>query len=103
MIAPNPRPSSNNEFAQHAVYGLIYILIIAICAFTTFPFLWMLLSALKPLSEIFGQGILPANPSLENYRRLFLETPTLQALIRSFLIAITATISSVFFGRMPWP
>ncbi len=97
MIAPNPRPSSNNEFAHHAVYGLIYILIIAICAFTTFPFLWMLLSSLKPLSEIFGQGILPANPSIENYRRLFLETPALQALIRSFLIAITATVSSVFF------
>jgi ABC-type glycerol-3-phosphate transport system permease component len=82
---------------RHFLYGLIYLFLIAMCAYTTFPFLWMLLSSLKPLNEIFGQGLLPTNPSLENFRRLFAETPALQALMRSFLIAISATVSSVFF------
>ena len=82
---------------EHLVHTLIYVFIIAISLFTIFPFVWMFLSSLKPLSEIFGQGILPANPSFDNFRRLFAETPALQALIRSFLIAITATVSSVFF------
>ncbi len=82
---------------DHLVHGFVYLCIIAMCAFTMFPFIWMFLSSLKPLSEIFGQGILPANPTLDNFGRLFAETPALQALIRSFLIAITATVSSVFF------
>lgn len=91
------KPKKSSSLAQHAVYTIIYLFMIAVCAYTTFPFLWMFFSSLKPLSEIFGQGLLPANPSLENFRRLFAETPALQALIRSFLIAITATVSSVFF------
>ena len=82
---------------EHLLHTLIYVFIIAISLFTVFPFVWMFLSSLKPLSEIFGQGVLPANPSLENFRRLFAETPALQALIRSFLIAITSTVLSVFF------
>lgn len=94
---PSSRAAPRQQLSQHLVHGLIYALIIVICVFTTFPFIWMLFSSLKPLSEIFGQGLLPANPSLENFRRLFTETPALGALLRSFLIALTATISSVFF------
>ncbi len=95
----NPSQSSirKQNPMQHLVHGAIYVFIIAICIFTMFPFVWMFLSSLKPLSEIFGQGILPTNPSLDNFKRLFLETPALAALIRSFIIALTFTVFSVFF------
>ena len=91
------KPSKPANPLEHLLHTSIYVFIIGISLFTMFPFVWMFLASLKPLSEIFGQGVLPANPSLENFRRLFAETSALQALIRSFLIAITATVSSVFF------
>lgn len=96
-MTPFSKPPKPVNPLEHLIHTLIYVFIIAISLFTIFPFVWMFLSSLKPLSEIFGQGILPSSPSLENFRRLFVETPALQALIRSFLIAIAATVSSVFF------
>ncbi|HWG85306.1 MAG TPA: carbohydrate ABC transporter permease [Deinococcales bacterium] len=76
---------------------LLYAFIIAVCTFTSFPFIWMLLSSLKPLSEIFGQGFLPQNPTLDNFRNLFEQTPALRNMLNSFFIATAATSGSLLF------
>ncbi len=41
-----------------------------------FPLFWMLSTALKPSGEIFATppALIPAHPTLENFRRLFVET-----------------------------
>jgi ABC-type glycerol-3-phosphate transport system permease component len=74
----------------------MYAVVIAVCSFTAFPFLWMLLSSLKPLPEIFGQGFWPRSVSLDNFVRLFNETKILRSLWNSFYIATLATLVSVF-------
>lgn len=75
--------------------GLVYVVVIGLSLFTAFPFIWMFLSSLKPLSEIFGQGFWPQNPSLDNYGRLFGETAVLRSLWNSFYIALLASSLSV--------
>ena len=35
------------------------------------PFVWMISTSLKPLAEQFDMALIPANPTLENYPRLF--------------------------------
>jgi ABC-type glycerol-3-phosphate transport system permease component len=76
---------------------LLYVVILAVSAFAALPFVWMVLSSLKPLTEIFGQGFLPQHPSLDNFRRLFAETPALRALFNSFFVAILSTAGSLLF------
>jgi ABC-type glycerol-3-phosphate transport system permease component len=86
-----------SRFSNLLRMGGAYAIVILFSAFAMFPFLWMLVSSLKPLSEIFvGDSFFPANPSLANYQRLFAEYRTLPSLWNSFYIATVSTVLSVF-------
>jgi ABC-type glycerol-3-phosphate transport system permease component len=77
--------------------GIAYGAIILVSAFMIFPFIWMLVSSLKPFEEIFaGNTFLPQNPTLANYRSLFEQSDALVKIWNSLFIAITATVMSVF-------
>jgi ABC-type glycerol-3-phosphate transport system permease component len=78
-----------------AIFGA-YVVIIGVCCFTTLPFVWMFLSSLKPLPEIFSGGFLPTSPSLNNYVRLFGETKVLNSTWNSIYIALISSALSVF-------
>ena len=85
------------RFGEVLNKGIAYAAIVILCAFMFFPFLWMFVSSLKPLSEIFvGKGFFPAKPSIENYIRLFSDYPTVPSLWNSLYIAVLATSLSVF-------
>jgi ABC-type glycerol-3-phosphate transport system permease component len=76
---------------------IAYGAIILVSAFMIFPFIWMLVSSLKPFEEIFaGNTFLPQNPTLANYRSLFEQSDALVKIWNSLFIAITATVLSVF-------
>ena len=77
--------------------GVAYGAIVLVSAFMIFPFIWMLVSSLKPFEEIFaGNTFLPQNPTLANYRSLFEQSDALVKIWNSLFIAITATVLSVF-------
>jgi ABC-type glycerol-3-phosphate transport system permease component len=77
--------------------GIAYGAIVLVSAFMIFPFIWMLVSSLKPFEEIFaGNTFLPQNPTLANYRSLFEQSDALVKIWNSLFIAITATVLSVF-------
>lgn len=80
-----------------AARGLAYVVVIGLSAAMIFPFLWMLVSSLKPFDEIFaGNTFLPSNPTLRNYRSLFSQSDALDKIWNSFFIATTASVLSVF-------
>jgi ABC-type glycerol-3-phosphate transport system permease component len=63
--------------------------------FMVFPFVWMLVSSLKPFSEIFaGDTFLPAAPTLDNYVGLFSRYDVMGAIWNSTFIAVTFTVLS---------
>lgn len=99
MIRTAPKTASVSVPAQSRPRPpvLLYVVILAVSAFAALPFVWMVLSSLKPLTEIFSQGFLPQHPSLDNFRRLFAETPALRALFNSFFVAILSTAGSLLF------
>lgn len=59
-----------------------------------FPLLWMMLTSIKPQSELFliPPEILPQNVTLEHYRRLLTETPFLVYLKNSVWLATATTL-----------
>ncbi len=78
---------------------LIYILLIGICVFMLFPFLWMVITSLKTADEIFHLPMIlvPAHPDLHAYIYLFQQYPILRVTWNTFFIALTGTVLSLFF------
>ncbi len=78
---------------------LIYILLIGICIFMLFPFLWMVITSLKTADEIFHipMILVPAHPDLHAYIYLFQQYPILRVTWNTFFIALTGTVLSLFF------
>jgi ABC-type glycerol-3-phosphate transport system permease component len=69
--------------------GLAVLFIIAAFLFVL-PLYWMVLSSLRPQSEMFGAGltVIPTGLSLDNYGRLLAETP----FIRWFINTVTQSL-----------
>jgi ABC-type glycerol-3-phosphate transport system permease component len=75
----------------------VYVVLIGFSAFLVFPFVWMVVSSLKPFPEIFaGNSFLPEHPTLHNYVSFFHQRNALRALWNSFYIAAAATALSLF-------
>ncbi|MEU7429908.1 carbohydrate ABC transporter permease [Streptomyces sioyaensis] len=66
------------------------------------PFIWMLLSSLKPLSEIFQQppSLLPNDWRFDNYARAWEGADFARGFFNSFYIATTVTVVSVLTSAM---
>ncbi|MGB3717565.1 MAG: carbohydrate ABC transporter permease [Candidatus Promineifilaceae bacterium] len=66
------------------------------------PFVWMLSTSIKFQEDVFGYpvSLIPDNPTLKNYIFIFKETNLLRVLINTFVIAISATLLSLFFTSL---
>jgi ABC-type glycerol-3-phosphate transport system permease component len=81
---------------RRLVRATAYVVLIAISFFMVFPFVWMLVSSLKPFAEIFaGDSFLPRQPTLDNYARLFEQGGALLKIWNSFFIATVYTVAAV--------
>jgi multiple sugar transport system permease protein len=60
----------------------------------SFPLFWMLLTSLKPQTELFANPptLLPAHPTIEFFSRLLFETPFPTYFLNSIIVATTTTI-----------
>lgn len=65
-----------------------------------FPFFWMLLTSLKPLTEIFNLTLFPENPTLDNYRAILFDSQFPRWFLNSVLVAGITTLSVLFFDSL---
>jgi ABC-type glycerol-3-phosphate transport system permease component len=83
------------------VRAATYLVLAATAAFMVFPFVWMLVSSLKPFEEIFaGDTFLPENPTFDNYVSFFEQRSALRSIFNSFYIATAATLLSLLLCSM---
>ncbi|WP_377887920.1 carbohydrate ABC transporter permease [Alkalihalobacillus sp. R86527] len=79
--------------------GPLFYVFLAVFVFVVmFPFLWMLASSIKPLSELFGEKAFSpftSNPTLQNYVSVFVDYPFLRYLWNSFVVAGITTVYTV--------
>lgn len=64
------------------------------------PFLWMVLTSLKPFPELFSLRFLPQEPTLENYRQVLWGTGFPRWFLNSLLMATVTTVSVLFFDSL---
>jgi len=76
--------------------GLLAVMLV----WTLVPFYWMIATSLKKDKEIYGfeATLVPREPTLDAYRRLFDQTPFLKYVRNSSIIAGATTLASLVFG-----
>ena len=82
--------------------ALINLLAWSIVLAVAFPLIWMVLTSIKPQTELFRipPSILPQNVTFEHYRQLLEETPFLKYFANSVLLACSTTILVVAVGTL---
>ena len=82
-------------------YTLWTVGLVAVVAIALFPVLWLLMLSFKTPATIGDGRFIPADWTFENYTTLFsggFDSPFLQPLVNSILIALIATMIAVIFA-----
>lgn len=90
---------------------LLHVVIIVGAAVMFFPFLWTVITSISPGAGLgVTPSLIPENPSLEAYVRLFNELPFLRIIGNSLLLAVVTTVvqlvtsstAAYAFSRLPF-
>jgi len=79
---------------------LVYLLLSIGAVVMVLPFVWMLLTSLKPAPELVKFSFLPKNPTLDNYRIVLGTSDFGRWYFNSLLIATVSTMSVAFFDSL---
>ncbi len=79
---------------------VIHVIVISICAFTIFPFLWMLSTSFKQADEVFTKDLrlLPNAPTWRNFPDAFDYFPVARWFWNSFGIAVLTTLGKILIS-----
>lgn len=79
---------------------LIHLLVIILCAFTIFPFLWMLSTSFKQADEVFTRDLrlIPLAPTWRNFPDAFSYFPVAHWFWNSFGIAVLTTLGRILIS-----
>jgi multiple sugar transport system permease protein len=87
---------------QRRLFGL-WLPLVALSVFCLFPFVWMVITSLKPNAELYDPTAFPLairHPSLEHYIGLLKETNFLLWTANTMLVAVISTAISLILGAM---
>ena len=91
MSTSTAAPLNKTKMDWGKVFSTVGIVLIVIYCLA--PFYWMLVSSLRPDSEIFENSWWPRHPSFENYKAVFSEKNDFaNGLINSLVVSIIVTI-----------
>ena len=78
-----------------------YIILIVVSVFTFFPFIWMVLSALKTKQEVMDvTAFFPAVPQWENIRSVLFDSPIPHYIWNSAFVSILIVALQIFSGAL---
>ncbi|RKX54423.1 MAG: maltose ABC transporter permease MalG [Thermotoga sp.] len=75
-----------------------YVVIFAAIAFALFPVVWIISASINPGGTLYGQRLIPKNPTLDHYKVLFTDKryPFVLWLWNSIKVSVTASLITVF-------
>lgn len=75
-----------------------YAVIFAAIAFALFPVVWIISASINPGGTLYGQRLIPKNPTLDHYKVLFTDKryPFVLWLWNSIEVSVTASLITVF-------
>ncbi|WP_411720254.1 carbohydrate ABC transporter permease [Mycetocola sp.] len=100
---------NDTRFSTRAV--LLHVVIILGALVMFFPFFWTIITSITPGASLTSApSIVPTDPSLEAYQRLFTERPFARVILNSLFLAAVTTLVQLFtsataayaFSRLPF-
>lgn len=85
--------SKTGQIIAHAILMLGTISVV-------FPFVWMILTSFKPLSEIYEFSVFPKHWTLDNFKYLLERTYFVRWFGNSVILAVIVTVSELFFNSL---
>ena len=84
---------------------LVHLLMFILAVTWLYPFIWMVVSSLKPTAQIYTSGLFSGNVTLENYTFLFdnsnrADKPFLRTLFNSLFISLSVTACVTFTSML---
>ncbi|GIX07300.1 MAG: sugar ABC transporter permease [Candidatus Poribacteria bacterium] len=81
---------------------LAHLVLIAVAVAVLLPMIWLVASSFKTSGELFQSPptFWPKEPTLENFRRLFVEVPFWRYFVNSVFLSTAATLASLFFSTL---
>lgn len=85
-----------------AVGGSIkYAILVIVSIFTAFPFIWMIISALKTKAEIMDvSAFLPSVPQWSNFESVIFDSPLIGYIGNSMLVSVIVVVLQIVTGAM---
>lgn len=92
-------------------FVILHVVIIVGALLMFFPFLWTIITSITPGATLTNSpALIPDNPSLDAYRRLFAERPFGQVILNSLVLAtittvvqlVTSSTAAYAFSRLPF-
>lgn len=98
----NKMPVRFNRKRINWKHVILHIVLIFVCLISMFPFIWMISSSLKDSELIFSYPpeLIPNPISWANYPQAWEEADIGGAMVNSLIIAVTATVGSIFVSSM---
>lgn len=75
---------------------LAHVLLLGLSLLVAFPIYWMLVTSLRPLSDLYSALPIPLRPTLENYRAAWESLPILRLLHNTALMSGLRTVFQLF-------
>lgn len=111
--ALRPTPRAPHRAPARGLVGLIvlHVIVIAGALAMFFPFLWTIITSITPGASLtLTPALIPDDPSLEAYRRLFAERPFGRIILNSVGLAVVTTLvqlvtsatAAYAFSRLPF-
>lgn len=94
---------AKSEAKQRRYKGILYVILLLYGAITLYPFLWAVGAGFKSYAEIVSGGlnIIPQNPTLDNFRHIFVNHPLFVRWIwNSFYIGVVGTGLNIILNTM---
>jgi len=110
IIGPHT-PRSSSASRRTIGFVTLHVVIIIGAMLMFFPFLWTIITSITPGATLTSTpALIPANPSLQAYQRLFAERPFGQVVLNSLFIAaittaaqlVTSSTAAYAFSRLPF-
>jgi multiple sugar transport system permease protein len=73
----------------------VYALLVVLSGLFSIPFLWLVLTSLRPSEEIFAPGFWPSTITAENYADVFRYAPVFRWLLNSVIVSLLAVATVV--------
>src|SRR5690606_33776907 len=80
--------------------ALLAVLMVLLAIAFIFPFVWLIMTSLKPPAEVFSGEFFPSRWTTENYEQVFTQVPMWRWMGNTLLVAVLGVVAMVISSSL---